>query len=84
MPDYIATVVDITSRTLDIDPSKITPSSRFTDDLGADSLDCVDLMVSFEEAFGFEIAEEDLSGLMTIGGHCAPHQIEMLSDNGSP
>lgn len=66
MSKFISTVIDITGKMLDLDPSKITPSSRFTEDLGADSLDCVELMVAFEETFALEIPEEDLADLTTI------------------
>ncbi|GHE03407.1 acyl carrier protein [Defluviimonas sp. 20V17] len=66
MSKFISKVIDITAKMLDLDPSKVTPSSRFTEDLGADSLDCVELMVAFEETFALEIPEEDLTDLTTV------------------
>ncbi|WP_102224876.1 acyl carrier protein [Acidimangrovimonas sediminis] len=66
MPNFIAAVIDITSATLNLDASKVTPSSRFAEDLGADSLDCVELMVAFEEAYALEIPEETLASLTTV------------------
>ncbi len=52
---------------LGIDPEKITNESSFVDDLGADSLDTVELVMAFEEEFDVEIPDEDAEKLTTVG-----------------
>ncbi len=52
---------------LGIDESKITENSSFVDDLGADSLDIVELIMAFEEEFDIEIPDEDAEKLKTVG-----------------
>ena len=52
-------VKDIVARELGVDRKKVLPDSRFVDDLGADSLDVVELIMAFEEAFDLEIPDED-------------------------
>jgi len=52
---------------LGVDESKITESSSFIDDLGADSLDIVELIMAFEEEFDIEIPDEDAEKMKTIG-----------------
>ncbi len=52
---------------LQVDPAKITPAARFGDDLDADSLDLVELVMALEEEFGVEVPEEDLEGVETVG-----------------
>ena len=52
---------------LGIDESKILPDSRFIDDLGADSLDTVELVMAFEEEFGSEISDGDAEKILTVG-----------------
>ena len=47
--------------------SKITLDARFLEDLGADSLDTVELIMQFEEEFDIEISDEDAEGLTTVG-----------------
>jgi len=51
---------------LGIDESKITENSSFVDDLGADSLDIVELIMAFEEEFDIEIPDEDAEKMKTI------------------
>jgi acyl carrier protein len=46
---------------------RLTPDAVFIDDLGADSLDLVELIMAMEEEFGFEIADEDAEKLRTVG-----------------
>ena len=52
---------------LDIDEDKIGPNTSIADDLGADSLDVVELMMSIEEEFGISIDEEDVRTFKTVG-----------------
>jgi len=52
---------------LGIDTSKITEESSFVDDLGADSLDIVELIMAFEEEFDVEIPDEDAEKIKTVG-----------------
>ena len=52
---------------LGIDESKVTPESKFIDDLGADSLDTVELVMAFEEAFDVEIPDEKAETILTVG-----------------
>ena len=52
---------------LGIDESKVTPEAKFIDDLGADSLDTVELVMAFEEEFGSEISDSDAEKILTVG-----------------
>jgi len=52
---------------LGIEASKITENSSFVDDLGADSLDIVELIMAFEEEFDIEIPDEDAEKIKTVG-----------------
>jgi acyl carrier protein len=52
---------------LSVDADKITPEASFGDDLDADSLDLVELVMALEEEFGIEVPEEDLDGIGTVG-----------------
>ena len=51
---------------LGVDASKVTSDSSFVDDLGADSLDTVELVMAFEEEFDLEIPDEDAQNIRTI------------------
>ena len=50
-----------------VDESKVTDESNFIDDLGADSLDTVELVMAFEEEFGSEISDSDAEKILTVG-----------------
>jgi acyl carrier protein len=51
---------------LGVDEGEVTPTASFVDDLGADSLDVVELTMAFEEAFGIEIPDEDAEKIATV------------------
>jgi len=52
---------------LNVDEAKITPEARFREDLEADSLDLVELIMAFEDKFGGEISDEDAQQISTVG-----------------
>ena len=52
---------------LGVDESQVDPSASFVDDLGADSLDIVELVMAFEEAFDLDIPDEDAEKIKTVG-----------------
>ena len=51
---------------LGIEETKVTPQSKFIDDLGADSLDTVELVMAFEEKFGIEIPDDAAETILTV------------------
>ena len=59
-------VIDIIVDKLGVERSEATPEAGFVDDLGADSLDLVELIMAMEEEFGMEIADEDAEKLRTV------------------
>jgi len=64
--DIIKKVKEITSEQLGVDESQITPEAKFVDDLGADSLDTVELVMALEEEFDLEISDEEAEKLTTV------------------
>lgn len=60
-------VKKIITEQLGVDESKVVPEARFREDLGADSLDLVELIMAFEEEFGGEISDEEAQGIKTVG-----------------
>ena len=60
-------VKKIIAAQLDIDESALTPETDIEDDLGADSLDAVELIVTFEEEFGISVPDDDILALRTVG-----------------
>jgi len=61
-----AKIIKIVSDQLNVDESEINPDSSFVDDLGADSLDTVELVMAFEEEFDVEIPDEDAEGIQSV------------------
>ena len=56
-----------TIEVLQVDPDKVQPDARFGDDLDADSLDLVELVMGLEERFDISVPEEELDGVTTVG-----------------
>ncbi|MAQ43028.1 MAG: acyl carrier protein [Candidatus Marinimicrobia bacterium] len=67
MSDNLTRVKEIIIDKLGVEESKITNDARFIEDLGADSLDTVELIMQFEEEFDIEISDDEAEGLTTIG-----------------
>jgi acyl carrier protein len=67
MADTFADIKEIIVELLGVDESKVTPESRFREDLEADSLDLVELIMAFEDKFGGEISDEDAQKITTVG-----------------
>ncbi|MBE7012024.1 MAG: acyl carrier protein [Ruminococcaceae bacterium] len=65
--DIFETVKSVVAEQLGIDESEITMDSSFNDDLEADSLDIVELMMALEDEFKIEISDEDAGKISTIG-----------------
>ena len=66
MSEVETQVIQIVVDHLGIDDSKVTPDSKFIDDLGADSLDTVELVMAFEEKFGIEIPDDAAETIQTV------------------
>ena len=67
MSDIAERVKKIVVEHLGVDASKVTDGASFIDDLGADSLDTVELVMAFEEEFDLEIPDEDAEKITTVG-----------------
>ncbi len=59
-------VIDIVANQLSVGKEEVVPQASFVDDLGADSLDLVELVMAMEEKFGIEIADEDAEKMKTV------------------
>jgi acyl carrier protein len=62
-----AKVREIIINELGVEPEKVTDEASFVEDLGADSLDTVELVMAFEEEFGIDIPDEDAEQMRTVG-----------------
>jgi acyl carrier protein len=60
-------VKEIVARELEVDIKQLAPEAKFIEDLGADSLDIVELVMALEEEFGIDIPDEDADKLRTVG-----------------
>lgn len=67
MSEQYDKVKEIIIDKLGVDDGKITMEAKFIDDLGADSLDTVELIMQFEEEFGIEIPDEEAENLLSVG-----------------
>jgi acyl carrier protein len=65
-PEMEARLKKIVAEQLGVEESRIVPTARFTDDLNADSLDLVEMIMSLEEEFGVEIPDEDAEKILTV------------------
>ncbi len=94
--DIDAKVKEIIMNKLGVDEGQVTPEASFTNDLGADSLDTVELVMEFEKAFGMQIPDEDAEKIGTVGDavkyiqspsppdSCTPRDASGKSDPGAP
>jgi acyl carrier protein len=64
--DTFERVKKVIAEKLSVDEDRITPDARFIDDLGADSLDMVELTMALEDEFGISISDETAQGIMTV------------------
>ncbi|MEN3044097.1 MAG: acyl carrier protein [Candidatus Hydrothermales bacterium] len=64
--DVFATLRDIIVEELNVTPEQVTMEARFQEDLGADSLDVVELVMKIEEKFGIEVPDEDAEKIRTV------------------
>jgi acyl carrier protein len=67
MSDVEERVKKIIVEHLSVEPDKVKSEARFIDDLGADSLDTVELVMAFEEEFGVEVSEDTAETITTVG-----------------
>lgn len=67
MSDTFTDVQAVIVELLGVEGDKVTPEARFKEDLEADSLDLVELIMAFEEKFGGEISDEDAQKITTVG-----------------
>jgi acyl carrier protein len=72
-----ARVREIIINELGVEPDKVTDDASFVEDLGADSLDTVELVMAFEEEFGLDIPDEDAEQMRSVGD-----AIKYLKENG--
>lgn len=64
--DVFETLKEIIVEELDVTPEQVTPDARFQEDLGADSLDVVELIMKIEERFGIEVPDTDAEKIRTV------------------
>ncbi len=69
-------VKEIICEQLGVEEEEVTPTAKFIEDLGADSLDTVELVMAFEEEFGIEIPDEDAEKIVNVGD-----AIQYIKDN---
>ena len=67
MSSTLDKISDVVADKLGVEPSKITPDAKFVEDLGADSLDTVELIMQLEDEFNLEIPDEEAEKLTTVG-----------------
>ena len=67
MSEHYDKIKEVIIDKLGIEDAKITMEAKFIDDLGADSLDTVELIMQFEEEFSIEIPDDEAEGLLSVG-----------------
>ena len=67
MADVLERITKIVVDRLEVEESEVKPEASFKDDLGADSLDVVELVMELEDEFGMEISDEDAEKISTVG-----------------
>jgi acyl carrier protein len=65
--EALDTLKEVAAEVLSVDRDQVTETARFKEDLDADSLDLVELVMGLEERFDIEVPEEDLEGVTTVG-----------------
>lgn len=65
-PEITKKVIEIVAKQLELNPDQIKPESSFSDDLKADSLAVVEMVLALEESFGVEIPDEDAESIKTV------------------
>jgi acyl carrier protein len=65
--EALAAITDVAVEVLDVESAQITEAARFKEDLEADSLDLVELVMGLEDRFSIEVPEEELDGVTTVG-----------------
>jgi acyl carrier protein len=65
--EALATIREVAAEVLSVEPDQVEEGARFKEDLDADSLDLVELVMGLEERFDIEVPEEDLEGVTTVG-----------------
>ena len=68
MSDVAQRVRDVVIRTLKVDAARATDEARFVEDLGAESIQCIELIAGCEEEFDLDMDEEAATGVKTVGG----------------
>ncbi len=71
-------IKQIIARIYGVDPEKITPETRFIEDLGADSMTTIELVAEIEDTFGIEVPDEDVEKNQTVG-EAVRYVVEKLS-----
>jgi acyl carrier protein len=65
--DVVKTMQEVLASELDVDADKVNADARFKEDLDADSLDLVEVVLALEEKFGIEIPDDEIAGVKTVG-----------------
>lgn len=66
MSDIESKMIELIMEQLSVDRDKVIPTAKFVDDLGADSLDLVELIMAMEEAFDIEVPDEEAEKIITV------------------